>query len=83
MTFEKHIQEYLKELRSEWNGARVRLKKSKLYKGREAQIDGVIFSPEGEVLYLAMVLRCDDRKTFLNDKPHSRSYWPKEDLEWL
>lgn len=84
VTFEQQfIQSYLRILRERYAGRRVKLKKSRLYMGREAQIDGIILSPEGEILYLAMVLRCDDNKTFLNDKPKSRSYWQYEDLEWL
>lgn len=80
---EREAASLLADLRSYLMGRYVTLKCGKLYKGRKAKIDGIILSPEGEVLALAMVLRVDDQSTFLNDKPESRQYWLVNDLEWL
>jgi hypothetical protein len=54
------------------------------YKGREADITGVIPDSVHGLRALAMVRRVKDRPTeHLNDRPESRQFWKLSDLELL
>lgn len=70
------------------DGRRVRLRRGRKFRGREAVVDGVILDgATGRVLCCAMVLWLPiDRghpRRYPNAEAETRTYWPVADLEWI